>query len=269
MSVLETRGLGKRFGGVTAVEALDLTVAAGEIRALIGPNGSGKSTAINLVTGVLRPSTGRVRLRGEDVTGRTPEALFRRGVARTFQTPRVVAGLSALDNVLVAAVRLVPFEMPRALVGGSAERRREDAAHTRARALLDATGLASLADATAGTLSHGDKRRLEIARALAGNPAVLLLDEPVAGMGDADAARLMTLVETLARHGTAVVLVEHNMRLVMAVAHRITVLDFGRVIAEGTPAEIRIDPRVLEAYLGRAKNRESVAPGLGAPRRDA
>ena len=249
MNLLETRELTKRFGGLTAVDGLALVVAAGEVRGLIGPNGSGKSTVINLVTGVLRPTTGRVWFRGEDVTARATDALFRRGVARTFQTPRVVPGLTAVENVLVARARLAPLELFRALTRGRG-RRRDEGEHQAAGELLNLVNLGARADTPAEALPHGQKRLLEIARALAGDPALLLLDEPVAGMNATEAARVMTVIRTITARGTAVVLVEHNMRVVMAVADRVTVLDFGRVIAEGAPAEVRDHPAVLEAYLG-------------------
>ena len=273
MIVLETQRLTRRFGGVAAVDGLDLAVDAGDIRGLIGPNGSGKSTALNLISGVLRATSGRVCLRGEDVTGRTPEQLFQSGVARTFQTPRVVPELSALDNVLVAVLPVGRFDIARAVAHGAAGRQREAAGRQRARDLLEMTGLGPRADIPAGQLTHGDKRRLELARSLAREPALLLLDEPATGMADAEAADLITVVSAAARRGTAVVLVEHNMRLVMAVASRITVLDFGRVIAEGTPADIRADPVVREAYLGRGETRHDVTSVSTTPdvnaRRDA
>ncbi len=250
MNLLETQALTKRFGGLTAVDGLALVVAAGEVRGLIGPNGSGKSTVINLVTGVLRPTTGRVRFRGEDVTARATDALFRRGVARTFQTPRVVPGLTALENVLVACARLAPLEIFRALARRRGRRRDADERRV-AGELLDLVGLGARADTPAEALPHGQSRLLEIARALAGDPALLLLDEPVAGMNAAEAARVMSVIRAMTARGVAVVLVEHNMRVVMAVADRVTVLDFGRVIAEGTPAQVREHPAVLEAYLGR------------------
>jgi ABC-type branched-subunit amino acid transport system ATPase component len=255
VSLLETRELTKRFGGLTAIDGLTLTVEAGEVRGLIGPNGSGKSTVINIVTGVLRPSAGSVRFRGEEITGQATEALFHRGMARTFQTPRVVPGLTALENVLVARARLVPLELFRSLGGGRGRRRAEDVRRRAAHELLDVVGLQAHAETPAETLPHARRRLLEIARALAGDPALLFLDEPAAGMSETETAAVMTLVRALAERGVAIVLVEHNMRVVMTVADRVTVLDFGRVIAEGRPAEIGADRAVREAYLGLADER--------------
>jgi branched-chain amino acid transport system ATP-binding protein len=254
VSLLETRGLTRRFGGLIAIDGLTLTVESGEVRGLIGPNGSGKTTLINVVTGLLRPSAGSVRFREEDITGWATEALFHRGLARTFQTPRVVPGLTALENVLLAGARLVPLELFHALAAGGGRGRTEAIRRRAALELLDVVGLRDDSERPAETLPHARRRLLEIARALAGEPT------PAAGMSESEAVAVMKLIRVLAKRGLAIVLVEHNMRVVMTVADRVTALDFGRVIAEGVPAAVRASGAVREAYLGRPAD-EPEAPG--------
>jgi ABC-type branched-subunit amino acid transport system ATPase component len=256
--LLDTIDLARAFGGVRAVDGVTLSVGAGEIYGLIGPNGAGKTTFINLLTGFLRPDRGHVRFVGEEITDWPAHRLARLGLGRTYQQVRLFPAMTALENVLVGehSRRHAPY-WRRLLMLPAAEREAAQA-RERAMALLGELGLGAVAQTRAGALSYGDRRRLEIARALASQPRLLLLDEPAAGMSHAEVERLMDLIRGLPRRGAdggtggvAVLLVEHNMRVVMGVCHRIGVLNFGRLIAEGSPAEIRAHPGVIEAYLGR------------------
>jgi branched-chain amino acid transport system ATP-binding protein len=244
--ILRIEGLAKRFGGLEALGGVDLSVARGDFRAIIGPNGAGKSTFFNTMTGLLRPDAGRVIFEGRDVTGEPPHRLARRGVGRTFQITSVFQDLNALENVqvsLLAHARRNWSVWPAA-----------SALHaSRARELLALVGLAASAGRLAGTLAHGDQKRLELAIALATEPRLLLLDEPTAGMAAQERLESIRLVHRVARElGVSCVFTEHDMAVVFAVASHITVLHQGRVLAEGTPAEVRARREVQQVYLGEA-----------------
>ncbi len=244
--ILQIEGLAKRFGGLQALGGVDLSVARGDFRAIIGPNGAGKSTFFNTMTGLLKPDAGRVVFEGRDVTGEPPHRLARRGVARTFQITSVFPDLTALENVQVA---LFAHARQNWSVWPPARPRHVE----RARELLALVGLAASAESSAGTLSHGDQKRLELAIALAGEPRLLLLDEPTAGMAAQERLESIRLVHRVARElGLSCVFTEHDMAVVFAVATHITVMHQGRVLAEGTPAEVRSHREVQQVYLGEA-----------------
>jgi branched-chain amino acid transport system ATP-binding protein len=235
-AVLRARGLGVRFGGVQALDEIDLTIATDQVLGLIGPNGAGKTTFVNAICGFVRPSAGSVSIGGRDVTSWAPDKVARAGLARTYQGAKLFAGLTVFENVEVGALS----------VGAG---RRE--ARKRAWELLETMDMDSRWDLRAGQLSHGDERRVGILRALAARPSLLLLDEPAAGLDDDESAALMaTIREVRVGHRLAVLLIEHDMKFVMSLCDMIQVLDHGKTIATGTPAQIVEDPLVREAYLG-------------------
>ncbi len=249
--LLDIAGLSIRFGGLAALTEVDLAVGAGEIFALIGPNGAGKTTVFNVLTGLYRAGAGQARFDGHDLLACAPHAVARLGVARTFQNTEVFRGLSALDNVLIGAHARLRGHVIAAALGLPGVRREEARARDRARALLGRVGLGDVAGRDAAGLPLGLQKRVELARALALEPRLLLLDEPAGGLNPTETQELMRLIKSLRDDDRlTILLVEHNMELVMGVSDRVAVLQHGRRLAEGTPAEVSRDPAVVAAYLG-------------------
>lgn len=249
--LLQLNHVGKHFGGLAVLEDVSFAVPAGGIFGLIGPNGAGKTTVFNLITGLIAPSNGQIQLAGQDLAGLAPHHITRLGVARTFQNIRVFKHMSLLENVMVGGHRHLDYGPLALFFNGPACRREERRLKERALELLSWLHLEHKADTLADNLSYGEQRKLEFARALATEPRLLLLDEPVAGMNPAEKSELMDDIRTIRERGYGIFLIEHDMRFVMGLCEEIAVLNFGRIIAQGTPSAIRCDPAVIEAYLGR------------------
>ena len=263
-AILEVQHVEVRFGGLVALSDLDFSVSEGEIVSLIGPNGAGKTTAFNIVTGFLAPTRGDVRYRGDSLKGLKPNQVSARGLIRTFQRTSVFANDTVFDNVLIGLHRRHHGGLFASLLGSPAARGSERTLRAKAAEIIEWAGLSSRAHNLAGSLSYGEQRLVGVAIALAADPTMLLLDEPVSGMNASETHNFVQLVRSIRDRGVTVLLVEHDMPMVMAVSDRIVVLNYGRIIAEGPPEAIRSNPAVIEAYLGKSATRDAKAAAVEA-----
>ncbi|MEY4562333.1 MAG: hypothetical protein RLZZ618_1610 [Pseudomonadota bacterium] len=261
--MLQLTQVSKRFGGLSVLQDVSFTVPEGSVFGLIGPNGAGKTTVFNLITGLLAPTGGDIAFQGQSLVGRKPHDITRLGLARTFQNIRIFKEMSLLENVVVGMHTHLDYGVADWLLSLPSFRQRERAARERAAELLSWVGLAHKAEDVADNLSYGEQRKLELARALATEPKLLLLDEPVAGMNASEKTGLMEGIQQIRQRGYTIFMIEHDMRFVMGLCERIAVLNFGRIIAEGTPDEIKSNPDVIEAYLGREDDDEPSAVAHG------
>jgi branched-chain amino acid transport system ATP-binding protein len=250
--MLEIRNLSKSFGGVHAVQDVSFAIKEGSIHSVIGPNGAGKTTLFNLITGVYTPSKGEILLRGENVAGLSPDQLARRGMSRTFQNLQICLNMTAIDNVMVGAHLRLNQNLFASMLRLPSVRKADQVCRDEAAQLMDFVGVGQYVDADSSQMPYGALKRLEIARALAARPKVLLLDEPAAGLNHTETGEIEALIRKVAQSGVTVVLVEHDMKLVMNLSDHILVLDYGKKLAEGTAAEVRANPDVVAAYLGAA-----------------